>query len=223
MHVDGPHGRNFRDVARRVFDILPNSSMAECIGGPDERGPSTSSSAAEAAKLCVCMINDLTDPCRDRVVLANFARWASEDPPGDRGGMNFENTYVSVSPPCDSEPFACEHAPKSPSRNCYAFAPTSLSYRHSDASKRRMAKFLSTTLAGTDGFDIILSMFSLVAAGARAPEVMSTLVGPGGDGESLLLCPLRKSIWGSGHAEAPASMLQNEEEFRRQGHLYRDM
>ena len=137
--------------------------------------------------------------------------------------MNFENTYVSVSPLRESGPCAREHAPKSPRRNCYAFAPISLPYRHIDASKRRIAKFLSATLAGTDGPGVALSMFGLVHAAARAPEVMLVLVGPGEGGESALLCARGKSLWGPGHDEAPSSTLQNEGEFRKQGRLYRDM
>ena len=111
--------------------------------------------------------------------------------------MNFENTYVSISSPSESEPFVCEHAPKSPSRKCYAFVPISLSYRHIDASKRRMTKFLETALAGTEGFGIILSLFSLVAAGGRAPGVKLVLVCTGRDGKPFLLCALGKSICGA--------------------------
>ena len=37
MHVDGPHGGNFRDVARRVFGILSIASMAEFLGRVDDR------------------------------------------------------------------------------------------------------------------------------------------------------------------------------------------
>ena len=52
-----------------------------------------------------------------------------------------------------------------------------------------MAKFLATTLEVTDEFGIVLSMFILVAAGARAPEVMLVLVGHGEMGNpSFLPC-----------------------------------
>ena len=137
--------------------------------------------------------------------------------------MNFENTYVSISSPSVSEPFLFERAPKSPSRNCYASVSSSISYRNSGASKRMMTKFLATTLEGAEGCGIILSQFGLVAEGARVPDVMLVLVCPGGDEESLLLCALGKSICGSGHAEAPASVLEKGGEFHRLGHLYMDM
>ena len=91
--------------------------MAERISGADERGPSTSSWVVEHAKLRFRMIKGQPGPGRDRVVLANFVRLASESPPRGRGGVNFENTYVSISSPCESDPFVCEHAPNSPGRS----------------------------------------------------------------------------------------------------------
>ena len=73
------------------------------------------------------MIKDLTDTGR----VASFW-WISFDGAqkahGCRGGVNFENTYVSISSSFESEHFACERAPKSPSRNFYAFVSSSLSY-----------------------------------------------------------------------------------------------
>ena len=130
LHVDEPPGRNFRDVARRVFDIPSSASTEERIGRFGETGPSTPSRGTDAANLCVCIVKGLTDPGRDRVGSANFSRRASVGPPGGRGSVDFENTYASISSLSESEPFACERAPKYPSRNCYAFAPSSLSYRH---------------------------------------------------------------------------------------------
>ena len=93
--------------------------------------------------------------------------------------------------------------------------------RPHDVAVRRMRTFLSKTFAGTDGaLGMFLSYMSLVAACVRLPEVILIFAGPGGEGETLLLCDLMGTIWGTGHAAAPPSIFQTPEEFRRQGHLY---
>ena len=113
---------------------------------------------------------------------------------------------------------------KYPLRNCYTRIPVEITYALPDVAARRMRTFLSTTFAGTDGaLEMSLSYMSLVAAGVRLPEVVLIFAGPGGEGETLILCDLIGSIWGTGHAVDPPSIFQTPDEFRRQWHLYRGM
>ena len=44
------------------------------------------------------MFKNFADPGRDRVVLANFLRWASEPFPDRQRGVNFENEYFDIAP-----------------------------------------------------------------------------------------------------------------------------
>ena len=107
--------------------------------------------------------------------------------------------------------------------NSHASLPASISFTHSATHVRRMHRFIATTLAGTDGLRLLLSTYALVAAGVRLPEVMLFFACEGGEGGSLLLSTLGRAVWGSGHSEASGAMMQAEEEFRKQGHLYRKL
>ena len=140
------------------------------------------------------------------------------------GGANFENAYYEVHAPVSTAaPMVCARKRKSPLNNSYASLTSSISFAHSAVHVRRMHRFIATTLAGTDGIRLLLSMYAIVAAGVRLPEVILFFLGEGGEGKSLLLSTLGRDFWGPGRSEASGAMLQTEGEFRRQGHLYRKL
>ena len=57
----------------------------------------------------------------------------------------------------------------------------------------------------------------------RLPEVIIAIAGYGGEGETLFLSDLMRAVRGTGFPDAPPSILQTPEEFRRQGNLYRGL
>ena len=60
-----------------------------------------------------------------------------------------------------------------------------------------MRIFLGTTFAWKDeSLGMRLSYMALVSASVRLPEVRIVFVGPGGEGEALLLCDLIGEVWG---------------------------
>ena len=105
--------------------------------------------------------------------------------------------------------------------NSYASPPSIISFARSAVQLRRMRRFVATTSAGTDGILLLFPMYALVASGVRFPDVMLFFAGEGGEGEFRLRSTLGRADWGSGHSEASAAMLQEADEFRNQGHLYR--
>ena len=177
----------------------------------------------ESSKLCVAMFKNFADPGRDKVVLANFLRWASGPIPARQDGVNFENKYFSISvEEGEVGKMVCERKPKSPCNNCYVTIPVEIQFQLPEGAIRRMRIFLETTFSGQDpALEMLLSYMALVASSVRLPEVMMVLVGHGGEGKTLLMCDLMGAVWGTGHAVAPPSILQTSEEFRKQGHIYR--
>ena len=196
------------------------------LDGPTEgvaRNQATSLWHHEPAKLCAAMFKNFADPGRDKVVIANFLRWASGPVPARQDGVNFENKYFSISvEEGEVGKMVCERKPKSPANNCYITIPVEIQFRLPEVAIRRMRIFLETTFAGQDpALEMLLSYMALVAASVRLPEVLIVFVGPGGEGKTLLLCDLMGAVWGTGHAVAPPSILQTGEEFRKQCHIYR--
>ena len=107
---------------------------------------------------------------------------------------------------------------KRATNNCYAKIPAQLAPRAEHQAEKRLLKFLTTTFAGAQhGLDLIMATQALVARGATLPDTIIVLVGPGGDGKSLMMVNLASGIWGSAFGLAPVAMLQVEEEFRKQG------
>ena len=226
LHSEYPHPRrSISAIAERMRDILENQSVSSILSADPSPPAAPCIWLQEVVKLCAAMFKNFVDPGRDRVVLSNFLKWASEPMPARQAGVNFNNRYYEI---ChENRPpgkLVCTRKSKSPHRNCYTSVPHDISYRLPDSAVRRMRTFLTTTFSGTGGaLEMFLAYMSLVAAGVRLPEIILIFVGPGGEGKTLLLCDLMRAVWGSGHAVAPPSILQTAEEFRKQGHLYRGM
>ena len=157
------------------------------------------------------------------MVISNFPSWASGPIPSRQDGVKFENKYISI-PAEEGEvgKMVCERKPKTHANNCYITIPVAIQFRLPEGAIRRMMIFLETTFDGQDqALEMLLSYMALVAASVRLPEVIIAFVGPGGDGETLLLCDLMGAVWGKGHSVAPPPILQTGEEFRTQCHIYR--
>ena len=117
-----------------------------------------------------------------------------------------------------------ERRPQAPENDSYTYVPIELHFQLPGDAVRRMDQFFCTTFAGTSGaLEMLLAQKALVAAGARLPEVIIVLVGPGGEGKTLLTVTLGEAVWGTGHADASSSLLQVPEEFRKQGYLLAQM
>ena len=80
-----------------------------------------------------------------------------------------------------------------------------------------MRRFLATTFLGPDeGLRILLATQSRAAGAEILPGVRLFFIGPGGGGKSLLDVTLASAIWDAGIGCSACSILQAEEEFRRQ-------
>ena len=188
MRAEGLPARTFPAVSSNIALILgtmPKVDIDGCLLGSSENAKDW---ATESAKLCSSMCRNFTDPGTDKTALVNFTTWASVDPPSVENGINFANVCYAVR--CggrSADLFLCARTPKSPSNNSYTRVLSRLDYRNPVDSVNRLRRFLRTTLSGTDGLELLLAMYSLVAAGIRLPEVMLIFAGEGGEGESLLL------------------------------------
>ena len=70
---------------------------------------------------------------------------------------------------------------------------------------------------------MMLSYMALVACNSRLPEVIFVFFGRGGEGKTLFLSDLMRSVRGTGFGGAQPSIFQTPGEFRRQGHPYRGL
>ena len=115
MHSDGPPSRTFRSVAERVRFVLDGKSQVDILGYLHVGSGGVADWAVERSKLCLSTYKNFTDPGRDRVVLANFTRWTSGEPPACEDGANFENAYYEVrAPSIASASMICARKRKSP-------------------------------------------------------------------------------------------------------------
>ena len=81
MRADRPPIRTPRSFAERACPILDGKSQVDIIGYL-RVGPGGSADwNVESSEISLSTYNRFTDTARDRVVLANFARRASGDPP----------------------------------------------------------------------------------------------------------------------------------------------
>ena len=82
-------------------------------------------------------------------------------------------------------------------------------------------RFLSNTFNKAEsGLRIILAMLALLVRREVTPHVCLFLIGPGGEGKTMFTSKLFGSVLGSGHANASSHLLQQENEFKKQGHLF---
>ena len=192
-------------VSQALREIRTSRDMVDISADSADRSLATGSRMGAAAKLCASMFRNFEDPGRDRVVLANFLRWASDPMPGRQNGVNFKNEYFAIyAEDGGVGKLVCLRDPKGHSRNCYTSIPVAIHFRLPDASVFRMRLFLCTTFARQGAsLGILLSYMALVAASGRLPEIMIVFFGPGGEGETLLLCDLMSAVWGTGHSVAP--------------------
>ena len=120
------------------------------------------------------MFKNFAGPGRDRVVIANFLRWASDHFPDRQRGVNFENKYLDIAHGENGAiKLACERGPKDPMRNCYTSIPAMIEFRLPDSSIRRMKLFPGATFADqVSALKMLLSYMALLADSGRLPEVM---------------------------------------------------
>jgi hypothetical protein len=117
----------------------------------------------------------------------------------------------------------CEQKKKHPKNNCYSTIPCSLGVVPGAEVVEKVFLCLRCHFSGTDGaFETLMSMHCLTAAGKHQPDKMLIPYDLGGTGKTLIYDTYSKSIWGSGHGSCPSSMLQKEDEYRKQGHNFTD-
>ena len=97
LHIEYPHPRrSISVIAERMRDILENQSVSPILSA----GPSPPAAPCiwmqEVVKLRAAMFKNFVDPGRDRVVLSNFLKWASEPMPARQAGVNFNNRYYEI-------------------------------------------------------------------------------------------------------------------------------
>lgn len=86
------------------------------------------------------------------------------------------------------------------------------------SARARIRKFLNKCFAkNEEGLKLILASLVLALRNAEQPDKLILLLGSGGDGKSLLVNRLLANVFGTAFAQCPASVLQKDEEFRKQG------
>ena len=149
-------------------------------------------------------------------VLEKFEKWGGKPAPVTGStGVNFQDGFLAIS---DTQ---VSQGTWSPSNNCYWTAGCRLAMAPDYEALKKLSRFLSTTFVDADdGFKMLMAYISLAARSAVMPHVILFIIGPGGEGKTLFVMKLLKAVFGDGHAECSASMLQQENEFRKQGYRF---
>ena len=98
MHNSSPRPDGSRaSVRASLRRILSEKSVADLRAAYSSKIVGVYSCSQEYAKLCAPMFGNFADPGRERVALANFAKWKSRQAPERQGGVNFDNCFYIIS------------------------------------------------------------------------------------------------------------------------------
>lgn len=149
-------------------------------------------------------------------ILEKFHQWGETPMPSTKAaGMAFEDCHLMID---DTRVYQGRWQP---ANNNYWKVECRLGMSPEYSVLETVLKFLSTTFAGaSEPFNMIMAMISLAARSDIMPPIMLFLIGPGGEGKTLFTMKLLKAVFGTGHAECSSTLLQEEQEFRKQGHRY---
>ena len=209
-------------MAREIQRILNTRNQ---MGLRDEllrsRGAKSSTWPAGTANPCHVMFEPFANSGRETTVLSNLARWRNSPTHGERRGVNFSDRYYDVRPwGAGTGRMMVERRPQARENDSYTYVTFELHFRPPGGAVRDMDPFLRTAVAGSSGaLEMSLAQNALATTGERLQEVIIVLVGPGGEGKTLLTVTLGVAARAAGHAGASSPLLQAPEEFRRQGYL----